>query len=172
MYRLVPYLLLFVSTALLQLFLFDNLSISVYLNPLIYIAFVLLLPLDAPHVALLGAGLATGLVMDCAMGAAGLNTIATLPVAFLRPWIVGLAYNRDDAREGGIPSPERLGPWRFVNYLLLGVLLHHLIFFSLETLSLSHAWRLVLRIAASGVVSTAFVWLIARIFTAKFPVRV
>lgn len=172
MYRFLPYLLLFLSTVLLQLFLFDNLSISVCLNPLVYIAFVLLLPLDAPHVALLGAGLAMGLVMDCTMGAAGLNTIATLPVAFLRPWIVGLVYNRDDVHEGGIPSPERLGPWRFVNYLLLCVLLHHAIFFSLETLSLAHAGRLVLRIVVSGGVSTVFVWLIARIFTAKFPVRI
>ena len=172
MYRFVPYALLFLLTALVQIFLFDNLSISVWLNPLVYIAFVLLLPLDAPHAALLGAGLAMGLTMDCTMGAAGLNTLATLPVAFLRPWIVGIAYNRDDAREGGIPSPERFGAWRFVNYLLLGVLLHHLIFFSFEALSWSHAWRTALRIAASGVVSTAFGWLIARIFTAKFPVRV
>ncbi len=35
-------------TVLLQVFLFDNLSISIYLNPLVYVAFVALLPLDTP----------------------------------------------------------------------------------------------------------------------------
>ena len=40
MYRTVPYIVLFLILALLQIFLFDNLSISVYLNPLVYIAFM------------------------------------------------------------------------------------------------------------------------------------
>ena len=43
MYRTLPYLALFAATVLLQVFLFDNLSISVYLNPLVYIAFIVLL---------------------------------------------------------------------------------------------------------------------------------
>lgn len=74
MYRTLPYLALFAATVLLQVFLFDNLSISVYLNPLVYIAFIVLLPLDTPPVVLLGAGLALGVTMDGAMGAAGINT--------------------------------------------------------------------------------------------------
>ena len=36
MYRTVPYIVLFLILALLQIFLFDNLSISVYFNPLVY----------------------------------------------------------------------------------------------------------------------------------------
>lgn len=172
MYRTLPFLLLFAATVLLQIFLFDNLAVSVYFNPLVYIAFVLLLPLDAPHVVLLGAGLALGATMDCTMGAAGLNTLATLPVAFFRPWLVGMCYNREEAREGGVPSPERFGAGKFVRYLVLGVLLHHLLFFAFEALSWEHLPHTLLRIALSGTVSTAFVWLIARLFTAKFPVRV
>ena len=53
MHRTLPYISLFVVTVLLQVFLFDNLSISIYLNPLVYVAFVALLPLDTPPVALL-----------------------------------------------------------------------------------------------------------------------
>ena len=48
MHRTLPYISLFVVTVLLQVFLFDNLSISIYLNPLVYVAFVALLPLDTP----------------------------------------------------------------------------------------------------------------------------
>ena len=58
MYRTLPYLGLFAAVALLQVFLFDNLTISIYLNPLVYIVFIALLPLDTPPAAVLGAGLA------------------------------------------------------------------------------------------------------------------
>ena len=60
MYRTLPYLGLFAAAALLQVFLFDNLTISIYLNPLVYIVFIALLPLDTPPAAVLGAGLALG----------------------------------------------------------------------------------------------------------------
>ena len=48
MHRTLPYLALFAVVVLLQVFLFDNLSISIYLNPLVYVAFIALLPLDTP----------------------------------------------------------------------------------------------------------------------------
>lgn len=172
MVRTFPYLMLFAAAVLLQVFLFDNLSISIYFNPLVYIVFILLLPLDTPHAGLLGAGLTLGVVMDLAMGAAGVNTIATLFIAFVRPWVVGLFTGRDDAREGGVPSPERLGRRKFVHYLIVAVLLHHTLFFLLEALSWDHLPHTALRIAVSSACSVCFIWLIARVFTAKFPVRV
>lgn len=171
MYRTLPYTGLFAVTVLLQIFLFDNLSISIYLNPLIYIAFLALLPLDTPPVALLGAGLGLGVVMDYAMGAAGINTITTLLIAFLRPTLINLLYGHDNAKEGGIPSSSRMGNRTFIRYLALLTLIHHTVFFLLEALSWSHLPFTVLRIVVSTTVSTAFLWIIARIFNSKLPSR-
>ena len=69
MYRTVPYIVLFLILALLQIFLFDNLSISIYLCPLVYIGFIVLLPIDAPPVAVLFLALSMSVAMDWAMGA-------------------------------------------------------------------------------------------------------
>lgn len=171
MYRVTTYSLLFLITVLLQIFLFDNLSVSIYLNPLIYVAFVLLLPVDALPVLVLLAGLAMGATMDFLMGTAGINTMATLLMAFVRQPVLTSLYNRDDLREGGIPSPERLGHHVFLNYLIVLVLVHHTVFFALEALSWSHILRTAVRIIASGAVTVAVVWLLSRIFTAKFAVR-
>lgn len=170
--RTFSYLLLLVGTLLLQLFFFDNLSISVYFCPLVYIAFVILLPLDTPPVVVLLAGFVSGVLTDWTMGTEGLNTLATLPVAFLRPTILRLLNRREDFRDGGIPSPERLGRRVFANYLIVMVLLHHLLFFSLEALSWTHLVHTLLRLAVSSVVSLLFVWLIARLFATKFSARV
>ena len=172
MHRTLPYLGLFAAAVLLQVFLFDNLTISIYLNPLIYIVFIALLPLDTPPVAVLGAGLALGVTMDFAMGAAGINTIATLLIAFLRPTLAGMISGRDNVREGGIPSPARLGQRKFITYLVVLTLVHHIVFFWLETLSLAHVLHMLLRIVVSTAVSAAFIWIIARIFTSKIPVRI
>lgn len=172
MHRFLPHTLLFIVVTLLQTFLFDNLSISVYFNPLIYIVFLLLMPLDTPPIGLLGAGLLLGVTMDYTMGAAGVNTIATLPIAFLRPWIIDLFVNRDGIREGGIPSADRMGSRKFLEYLIVTILLHHVIFFSFEALSWNHVLQTVLRIVVSTIVTIGFSWLIARFFTAKFTVRV
>lgn len=171
MYRTLPYTILFIVTVLLQVFLFDNLSISLYLNPLVYIVFLALLPLDTPPVTLLGAGLGLGLVMDYAMGVAGINTIATLLIAFLRPMLVNLLYGHDNAKEGGIPSSWRMGNRIFIRYLLLLTLIHHTAFFLLEALSWSRLPYTALRIAVSTAVSTLFLWIIARIFNAKAHAR-
>lgn len=172
MYRTYPYLLLFAVTVLLQVFLFDNLSISVYLNPLVYVAFILLLPLDTLPVVLLGAGLATGVTMDFAMGSAGVNTIATLLVAFVRPGVAGMLYGRENAREGGTPSPERLGVRVYLQYVAVLVVLHHAVFFAFEALSWAHAVHTLARIVASSLLTVAAVWLITQLFTAKLPIRI
>ena len=161
MYRTLPYLALFAATVLLQVFLFDNLSISVYCNPLIYVAFLVLLPMESKPVAVLLAGFVLGVVMDLAM-----------PFAVLRPTLIGLLYGRDDAREAGVPSPERLGKRAFAEYLVAMVLLHHALFFLLEALSWAHVLHTLVRILVSSAVSVGFIWLIMRIFTAKLPARV
>ena len=171
MHRFVPYTVLLAATLLVQVFLLDNLTISIYFAPMIYLAFVLLLPLDTPPVGVLAAGFATGWLMDCAMGTDGLNVIATLPVALLRPWLIGLFYTREDPREGGIPSTARFGTGKFFRYLVLCVVLHHLIFFAFEELSWAHAGRTLLRTLVSGTASVCLLWLTARLFNLKATAR-
>ncbi len=171
MNRMISFAILFATTLLLQIYLFNNLSISIYFSPLIYTALLLLLPVDTLHAGLLAAGLATGLLMDAAMGTGGLNTLAIMPLAFLRPWIIGLFYNREEEHDASIPSTERFGPYKFLRYLICCVLLHHLLFFSFEALSWGYVWHTLLRIAISGAASVGFLWLIARLFTFKLPVH-
>lgn len=172
MYRTFPYIMLLALTLIVQVFLLDNLAISIYFAPMIYLAFLLLLPLDTSHFKLLLAGLATGWLIDYTMGTDGLNVIATLPVAFLRPWIIGFFYTREDPREGGVPSAERFGKIKFIRYIAVCVLLHHFLFFSFEALSWVHLDRTLLRIIISSAASIYFIWLTARLFTLKLTVRI
>ena len=51
MHRTFPYILLFAVAVMLQLFLFNNLTLSVYFNPLVYVVFLALLPMETPPAA-------------------------------------------------------------------------------------------------------------------------
>lgn len=166
MYRTLPYIVLFLATTLLQAFFFNNLALGPWCSPLVYVAPLLLLPLETRPVVLLGTGLLAGLAADYAMGTAGLNVAATLPIAFLRPNLAALVSSHEE-RDEGVPSPERMGARVYWSYLALLVGLHHLLFFGLEALSWELLPRTVLRIVASGAVTLLVVGLSERMLTAK-----
>lgn len=82
MYRLLEYGILFFVMVILQVFLFSRIGISIYVNPLVYIAFLILLPMEIAGALLLVLGMVLGMTVDFFMGTAGINTIATLFAAF------------------------------------------------------------------------------------------
>ena len=53
MYRLIEYGILYVVMVILQVFLFSRIGISVYVHPLAYIAFIILLPMEVAAINLL-----------------------------------------------------------------------------------------------------------------------
>lgn len=171
MHHVPAYILLFVILSLVQIFLLNNLVVGTFLCPLIYIAFIILLRLDTMPIVLLGCSLAMGMLMDMTMGVAGINTIATLLVGFLRPTLIRLVSPREEFRDDGVPSPERMGVSLFWSYIVVMILLHHTVFFTLEALSWGHFMRTVLRILLSSGATLLLVWLTERLFTAKISAR-
>lgn len=171
MHHVPAYILLFIALSLVQIFLLNNLVAGSFLCPLIYVAFLILMRLDTMPIVMLACGLTMGSLMDLTMGVAGINTIATLLIAFLRPTLIRLVSPREEWREDGVPSPERMGQSLFWSYLVVMVLLHHTVFFSLEALSWGHLLRTVTRILVSSAATILLVWLTERLFTAKIAVR-
>lgn len=171
MYKTTTYIILFVLTMLLQIYFFDNLLISTYLSPLIYICVILLLPIEMPSVLVLLAGLLVGVVMDYAMGVVGINTATTVFLAFVRPRIFRILCDKDNIREGGIPSIQRFGSAVFLRYIIIAVLLHHTLFFLLEDVSLAHLPFTLIRISLSSLFSVFFIWMIAQLFVPKLRVK-
>lgn len=164
------YIVLFLILALLQIFLFDNLSISIYLCPLVYIGFIVLLPIDAPPVAVLFLALSMSVAMDWAMGQRG--SIRSL--RFRSPCCAGRFCSLSAVRrirEGGIPSSIRLGQGGFLRYLAAMVVVHHFLFFMLESLSWAQLFHTLVRLVVSSAVTVGFIWLLARLFTTKLTVR-
>lgn len=122
----------FVLLVLLQTMIMNHVQWSGYVNPYVYILFILLLPVDLPKTLLLLLGLAEGLAIDMFSDTGGLHAAATVALCFARPGILRLLAPRDGYDEDMQLSPYTLGLKWFVTYLLLATTLHHLILFYLE----------------------------------------
>ena len=152
MYRLLEYGILFFVMVILQVFLFSRIGISIYVNPLVYIAFLILLPMEIAGALLLVLGMVLGMTVDFFMGTAGINTIATL--------LVG----KDEVKEGGVPNVNRIGLKRFLRYAGVIVLLHGTVFFVLESLTWSFFYLTLLRIICSSVITLLLVYFCQKLF--------
>ena len=167
MYRFLEYTLLFVIVVLLQIFLFNNLNLSVYINPLVYMAFIVMLPMEINRALLLLLGFLLGGVMDMIMGTAGINTIATVATSFLRPSILILTAGKEDVMGGGVPGIRRLGRKKYLRYLLILIFLQCFIFFTFESLTWSYYYLTLVRIVLSTLMTALLVYWLQLLFVIK-----
>ncbi len=160
------YIGLFVLLVFLQLFLFNNIQISGFINPYVYVLFILLLPYETPGWALLIIGFFSGLVIDTFMNTYGMHSSATLFMAFMRPHILNLLTDRVDFDNKGRPSMAVNGVSWFLRYTIILVLAHHLFLFFVEAFSFTNFFLTVLRIILSTIATTSFI-ILGQFFTLR-----
>jgi rod shape-determining protein MreD len=152
--------LIFILLILLQVLLFNNIQFSGYVNPYVYIMFILLLPIDIPSWLLLILSFVTGLIIDFFSGSPGMHTSATVLVAFIRPYILRIVSPSDGYESGSDPSMLSYGFRWFFFYALLVVLVHHTALFYLEVFRFAEFFRTMLRVLLSSIFSMTFILLI------------
>ena len=90
----------FLTLVLLQIFVLNNIEFMGFINPYVYILFILLLPLETPKWLLLFLGFLLGYTIDYFSHTIGLNIAATVLVAYLRPKLISLIIPKLE------PGPE------------------------------------------------------------------
>ncbi|MDR0955445.1 MAG: rod shape-determining protein MreD [Rikenellaceae bacterium] len=161
------YFLLFLTVTALQIFLFDNLQLSLYVHPFVYLAFVLLLPMEIKGFWLLIWAAVMGVTIDFFSGAPAVNTIATVAMAFCRPGVMRLFIGKEVIGDGGSPHYRRIGNGKFLRYASVLILIHAVIFFGLETLTTVGILFTLLRIAISVVCSLIAIELVQLVFVPR-----
>ena len=155
MYILARNILRFVVVILFQVLVMDNVMINGYMIPYIYLLFILLLPFETPRWVQLLSGFALGLAMDLFTGTPGMHTAATVLVAFVRPYLLGLLASRDGYEPETFPRIHYYGLLWFLKYTVLIVLIHHLALFYLEVFQLKFFFSTLLRVILSTILSTS-----------------
>lgn len=164
---ILKYIGLFVLLLFLQLFIFNNIQLSGYINPYIYILFILLLPYEISGWLLLGLAFITGICVDSFMNTYGMHTSATLLLAFLRPYILRLISSREDVDKKGSPSIYSNGFTWFLKYAFFLTLAHHFMLFFIESFTFTTFFHTLLRVVLSTIVTTSFILLSTFLFSKK-----
>jgi len=151
---------LFIFLLMLQILLMDNIQFSGYINPYIYILFIILLPVEIPAWLLLILSFLAGLAVDLFNGTLGLHASATTFAGFARPYVLRILAPRDGYDTGVLPVPGNYG-WRwFLAYVTLIVTIHHFALFYTEVFRLTNFFSTLLRVMLSSLFSIGFILII------------
>ncbi len=152
--------LIFILLILLQVILFNNIQFSGYVNPYVYIMFILLLPVEIPSWLLLLLSFGTGIIMDFFSGTPGVHSSATVLAGFVRPTILTLISPRDGYEARSEPSMVNYGFRWFLTYTVLVVFVHHTALFYLEVFRFTDFFRTFFRVLLSSLFTIIFILLI------------
>ncbi len=159
MNRVLLYFLSFLVVAFLQGGIFCNLTFGLSLLPLVYIIFIVLLPMNTSQFEMICWGFLLGVVVDLVMCTAGVNTIVTLAMSYVRVYILNIFMEKDFVQSGAMPLLWRVNSGRLSRYVVTMVALHSFLFFCVESMNIAIWEVILLRYVLSLVVTLIFVYL-------------
>jgi len=128
-------IVLFFVLVLLQVLVLNNIQLSGYLNPYLYILFIILLPFETPGWLVLILGFLLGFSIDIFSNTLGINAAATVAMAFARQHLLRSLAPRGGFELNSSPNIHTNGIWWFVKYSFSLIIIHHIYLFYLAVFS-------------------------------------
>ena len=141
-----------VVVVLLQVLLFDHLQIAGWGLPMVYVLFLMNLPVQVPRWAEILIGAMVGLVFDVWHSSLGVNMAACVAFCYLRPILLGNLIQDLERVKGEVCSAS-IGSIEYVKSLAILTVVHHLLVFSLESWSWHNWWIVLLQTLLSSVLT-------------------
>lgn len=126
------YILTFIILVLVQVLLMNNIQLGGFINPYIYVLFILSLPFETPRWGLLVLGFILGLTVDLFSHTVGMHTSAVVFMAFLRPFVLNGLEPRGGYEPETYPSVRDYGLGWYFRYAAILIVAHHLFLFYVE----------------------------------------
>ncbi|MGF1635862.1 MAG: Rod shape-determining protein MreD [Cyclobacteriaceae bacterium] len=117
---------------LAQIVLFNELILFRSAFAFVYVAFILLLPLEASRVAVLFLAFITGFLLDIFSDTLGIHSAACVLIAFLRPNWLNVITPRGGYDSVSVPALKVLGFQWFITYIFPIIFVHHFALFYIE----------------------------------------
>jgi rod shape-determining protein MreD len=126
----------FILLVLVQVWIFNNLNLLGYINPMVYVLFLYWYPLRQNRSVFLVVSFALGFVIDIFSDTMAIHAISAMTMAYIRPLLLRFCYGNNYEFQGfSYTNTTRL---QRITFMILLIVIHHLIFFSLEILSFYH----------------------------------
>ncbi|MGB7841906.1 MAG: rod shape-determining protein MreD [Salinimicrobium sp.] len=155
----------FILLLLLQVLLLNNINFLGYINPYLYVLFLILYPFNANQTLFLFLAFLLGLGVDIFEDSGGINAAACLVVAYIRPVLLrfsfGVSYDYQTIRFSNTQLGSR------ISYVALIVFIHHFVLFLLEFFNFAHFLLLLKKTFFSGLFTIILVFLSLLLFNRR-----
>lgn len=151
----------------LQVLILNNINLGGYINPFLYIYFILLLPYSISKWLLLLLSFFLGLGIDFFTHTLGLNAASCVLLGFSRPFIIKFISSGPDTLIGECPSLKNQGIKWFFYYTLILVLIHHTFLFYLEIFRFNEFFKTLLRVLLSSAFTIFLIFLGEYLFSTE-----
>jgi len=158
-------MLRFVLLVITQVLIFNNLNFLGFINPFVYVVFFYWYPIKVNRAIFMLTAFLLGLVIDIFSDTLALNALASVTIAYARPAIMRFCFGVNyDFQSFSFKNTTKV---QRITFLALLVLIHHLIFFSFEILSIAHFLLILKKVFATGIVTLIFCVLFSSLFSPK-----
>ncbi|MBT0607316.1 rod shape-determining protein MreD [Aequorivita echinoideorum] len=155
----------FIVLVFLQALVLNNINFLGYINPYLYLLFILLYPLDGNKTLLIFLSFLLGLSIDIFEDSGGVHAAACAFIAYARP--VVLKYSFGVSYEYNTIKIKKADPLERLVYIAAMVFMHHFIMFFLEIFSFNHMLLLLKSTLFSGIFTTIVILCTLILFNRK-----
>lgn len=147
-------LIRFIVLLTIQIVVLEQVEFGGWINPYLYILFIILYPINSNKAGFLTASFLLGIIMDLFSDSGGVHATACLLLAYFRPGFLkfafGLSYEYQTIR-----IADKLSVDRFT-FIMSAILFHHILLFCLEFYRLNLFFLIISR----TILSTIFTFII------------
>jgi rod shape-determining protein MreD len=155
----------FFVLVLIQVLICNHINFLGYINPYLYILFIVLFPLNNNRITFIFLSFLLGLTIDLFLDTGGIHAAACVFIAYARPVILkfsfGAVYEHQTMKFNTVDFGAKL------TYITMLTIAHHIILFSLEIFSISNIILILKKTLFSGIFTILLCMLIIIIFSRK-----
>ena len=129
----------FIGLLAVQIFVMDQINFLGFINPMIYVLFIFLYPFENNRLAFLLISFGYGLIMDTFQDTGGAHAAACVTLTFFRPLLLKAVYGESYLMKNIKFLSTSLD--RMFLFLVIGILLHHIVFYGLVIFNVFQIWE-------------------------------
>lgn len=163
---LFKYGFLLILLPFLQVSIFNNIDFMGYINPYLYVVFVIVFPLQKDKSLLLISSFLLGLFVDFLTNDGGIHAFSLVFISYIRLFVLQILTRKteSDLENLGIRSIPFLV---LVLWIIILIFIHHLLLFILEQFSLQQFDRLLLKTFLTSLFSVVLIIFSLQLFLKK-----
>lgn len=155
----------FILLVLLQVLIFNKLNFFGYINPMVYILFLYWYPIKENRAMFISAGFLLGLTIDFLSDTMALHAASTVTIAYFRPIIMRFCFGANlEFQSFKLSNATKL---QQITFLALLVIVHHVMFFSLEIFSFANLLLILKKILSIGASTLVLCLLLSSLFSIR-----